>query len=157
MKILPKFLVGTLGLMTIVGSLFPSSALAQTIYSRTLTLSTEGQSDAVMKVSNTDPELVNDAAAFGATALSAGVGAEAVNTGIEFIFAGADPQSVTDTMVAIGGLNFPDEMTTYQLAKAVEGFNGIVDEADGQTLKNLQAIPEFRELRSYLGGLRAEK
>jgi len=98
---------------------------------------------------------VDKAASLGATIYIIGVNKKAVNLAIEFVLAGADPQSVGDLMLAINGLLPKDQsadMTKFD--QALESYNKIVDLADEDTLQSLENNPTFVAIGKLLQEMR---
>jgi hypothetical protein len=98
---------------------------------------------------------VDKAASLGATIYIIGVNKKAVNLAIEFVLAGADPQSVGDLMLAMNGLLPKDQsadMTKFD--QALESYNKIVDLADEDTLQSLENNPTFVAIGKLLQEMR---
>ncbi|MFM7578457.1 MAG: hypothetical protein ACKO5Q_16160, partial [Microcystaceae cyanobacterium] len=74
----------------------------------------------------------------------------AAQTGINLTLAGADPESVANLMLAMGGMVTKDSVDLTRLALAINAFNSIVQKADLDTLKALQDVPEFTDIRTFL-------
>jgi len=100
-------------------------------------------------------ERVNRAASLATIIYVAGVNKQAVNLAIEFILAGADPNSVGNLMLAIHGLlpkNQSADITKFN--QALESYNKIIDLADEETLKSLENNPTFVTIGQLLKEMR---
>jgi hypothetical protein len=98
---------------------------------------------------------VDKAASLGATIYIIGVNKKAVNLAIEFVLAGADPQSVGDLMLAMNGLLPKDQSADMsKFDQALESYNKIVDLADEDTLQSLENNPTFVAIGKLLQEMR---
>ncbi len=98
---------------------------------------------------------VDKAASLGTIIYVAGVNKEAVNTAIEFVLAGADPQSVGDLMLAMNGLLPKNQSTNItKFNQALESYNKIVDLADEETLQSLENNQTFVTIGKLLKEMR---
>ena len=98
---------------------------------------------------------VDKAASLGATIYVIGVNKKAVNSAIEFVLAGADPESVGDLMLAMNGLlpkNQSANITKFN--QALESYNKIIDLADEETLQSLENNPTFVTIGQLLKEMR---
>lgn len=98
---------------------------------------------------------VDKAASLGATIYVIGVNKKAVNSAIEFVLAGADPESVGDLMLAMNGLlpkNQSANITKFN--QALESYNKIIDLADEDTLQSLENNPTFVAIGKLLQEMR---
>jgi len=98
---------------------------------------------------------VDSAASLGTIIYLMGVNKQAVNSAIEFVLAGADPNSVGNLMLAIYGLlpkNQSANITKFD--QALESYNKIIDLADEETLKSLENNPTFMTIGQLLKEMR---
>ena len=98
---------------------------------------------------------VDKAASLGTIIYAAGVNKEAVNSAIEFVLAGADPESVGDLMLAMNGLlpkNQSANITKFN--QALESYNKIIDLADEDTLQSLENNSAFVTIGQLLKEMR---
>jgi hypothetical protein len=98
---------------------------------------------------------VDKAASLGTTIYVAGVNKEAVNSAIEFVLAGADPESVGNLMLSMNGLlpkNQSANITKFN--QALESYNKIIDLADEDTLQSLENNPTFVTIGQLLKEMR---
>jgi len=116
---------------------------------RTLTLQKPGESPKQLSINGRQNQ-VNSASVVGAVSLDGGVTIDAVQTGINLTLAGADPRSVVNLLLAMGGMVQNNQVDLTRLALAIDAFNEIVQKADLETLKALQDIPEFIDFRTFL-------
>jgi len=101
------------------------------------------------------PNRVHSAASLATIIYVAGVNKESVNSAIEFILAGGDPESVGNLMLAIHGLlpkNQSANITKFD--QALESYNKIIDLADEETLKSLENNPTFVTIGQLLKEMR---
>lgn len=153
---MPKFfkLLLPLGLAAFCLNLSPLPSQAQTgQVNNTLTLEKPGTETKEFSVNGT-PERANPAAVVGAITLGAGVELDAAQIGINLTLAGADPESVANLLLAMAGMVNENQVDPTRLALAINAFNSIVDKADANTLKSLQELPEFTDIRTFLVELR---
>lgn len=115
----------------------------------TLTLQKQGEAPKQLSINGTK-DRVNPASVVGAISLGAGVTIDAAQTGINLTLAGADPESVANLMLAMGGIVTNNQVDLTRLALAINAFNSIVQKADLDTLKALQDVPEFTDIRTFL-------
>jgi hypothetical protein len=98
---------------------------------------------------------VDKAASLGAIIYVAGVNKQAVNLAIEFILAGADPESVGSLMLAVHGLLPKDQSADItKFDQALESYNKIVDLADEETLQSLENNSNFMNMGKLLKEMR---
>jgi hypothetical protein len=100
-------------------------------------------------------ERVDRAASLATIIYVAGVNKEAVNSAIEFVLAGADPESVGNLMLSMNGLlpkNQSANITKFN--QALESYNKIIDLADEETLKSLENNPTFVTIGQLLKEMR---
>ena len=98
---------------------------------------------------------VDKAASLGTIIYVAGVNKQAVNLAIEFILAGADPESVGSLMLAVHGLLPKDQSADItKFDQALESYNKIIDLADEETLKSLENNPTFVTIGQLLKEMR---
>jgi hypothetical protein len=84
-----------------------------------------------------------------------GVNKQAVNSAIEFVLAGADPESVGNLMLAIHGLLPKDQSANItKFDQALESYNKIIDLADEDTLQSLENNPTFVTIGQLLKEMR---
>ena len=122
---------------------------------RKLSVQEAGQTGAQEFSINGTEDRVNPAAVVGATTLSAGISLESSQLGMNMTLAGADPESVTDLMLALTGMVSSDnKVDPTRLALAINAFNSIVTKADLETLNALNELPEFTDIRNLLAELR---
>lgn len=98
---------------------------------------------------------VDKAASLGTTVYIAGVNKEAVNSAIEFVLAGADPESVGNLMLSMNGLlpkNQSANITKFN--QALESYNKIIDLADEDTLQSLENNSAFVTIGQLLKEMR---
>jgi hypothetical protein len=101
------------------------------------------------------PNRVHSAASLATIIYVAGVNKESVNSAIEFVLAGADPNSVGNLMLAIHGLlpkNQSANITKFN--QALESYNKIIDLADEETLKSLENNSAFVTIGQLLKEMR---
>jgi len=147
----------SLCLVPLTVNIFASPSQAQTNsggqVTNTLTLEKEGKEPTEFSINGTENR-VNPAAIVGAITLSAGVDIDAAQTGINLSLAGADPESVANLLLALGGVAANNQVDPTRLALAINAFNSIVDKADSATLAALKELPEFIDIRTFLAELR---
>jgi hypothetical protein len=119
----------------------------------TLTFEEPGKDPVEFSVNGT-PDRVNPASIVGAISLGAGVDIDASQTAINLVLAGADPDAVANLMLSMGGMVSNNVVDPTRLAIAIGSFNTIVDKADLTTLKALQEVPEFGDIRTFLAEVR---
>lgn len=119
----------------------------------TLTFEEPGKDPVEFSVNGT-PDRVNSASIVGAISLGAGVDIDASQTAINLVLAGADPDAVANLMLSMGGMIQNNVVDPTRLAIAIWSFNTIVDKADLTTLKALQEVPEFGDIRTFLAEVR---
>jgi hypothetical protein len=149
-------LVFSLGLITSLLAVLGLKAQAQndSQVTNTLTYEKKGQKPTQLSVNGT-LERVNSASVVGAISLGGGVELDAVQTAINLTLAGADPETVSNLMLAMGGMvSGGNQVDPTRLALAINAFNSMIDKADADTLNALQEIPEFMEIRTFLSELR---
>ena len=98
---------------------------------------------------------VDSAASLGTIIYLIGVDKQAVNAAIEFVLAGADPNSVGNLMLAIHGLlpkNQSANITKFD--QALESYNKIIDLADEDTLRSLENNSAFVTIGQLLKEMR---
>lgn len=149
-------LVCSLGLITALITVSGLKAQAQndSQVSNTLSYEKKGQKPTQLSVNGT-VERVNSASVVGAISLSGGVELDAVQTAINLTLAGANPDAVSNLMLAMGGMvSGGNQVDPTRLALAINAFNSIIDKADADTLNALQELPEFTDIRAFLAELR---
>ncbi|MEB3189114.1 MAG: hypothetical protein VKL42_02060 [Snowella sp.] len=149
-------LVCSLGLITALITVSGLKAQAQndSQVSNTLSYEKKGQKPTQLSVSGT-VERVNSASVVGAISLGGGVELDAVQTAINLTLAGANPDAVSNLMLAMGGMvSGGNQVDPTRLALAINAFNSIIDKADADTLNALQELPEFTDIRAFLVELR---
>ena len=100
-------------------------------------------------------ERVKSAASLATIIYVAGVNKEAVNSAIEFVLAGADPESVGNLMLSMNGLLPKDQSANItKFNQALESYNKIIDLADEETLKSLENNPTFVTIGQLLKEMR---
>ena len=98
---------------------------------------------------------VDKAASVGTIIYVAGVNKEAVGSAIEFVLAGADPESVGNLMLSMNGLLPKDQSANItKFNQALESYNKIIDLADEETLKSLENNPTFVTIGQLLKEMR---
>ena len=98
---------------------------------------------------------VDKAASVGTIIYVAGVNKEAVGSAIEFVLAGADPNSVGNLMLNMNGLLPKDQSANItKFNQALESYNKIIDLADEETLKSLENNPTFVTIGQLLKEMR---
>jgi hypothetical protein len=98
---------------------------------------------------------VDSAASLATIIYIIGVNKQAVNSAIEFVLAGADPESVGNLMLAIHGLlpkNQSANITKFD--QALESYNKIIDLADEDTLQSLENNSAFVTIGQLLKEMR---
>ena len=98
---------------------------------------------------------VDSAASLGTIIYLMGVNKQAVNSAIEFVLAGADPNSVGNLMLAIYGLlpkNQSANITKFD--QALESYNKIIDLADEETINALENNSNFVNIGNLLKEMR---
>jgi len=100
------------------------------------------------------PERVNPASVTGAIVIGAGVEIDPAQLGINMVLAGADSQAVAEMLLALSGVAADGKVDATRLALAIRAFNAVVQKADLESLKALQEIPEFGDIRTYLDGVK---
>jgi hypothetical protein len=160
MKRLPLFLL-SIGFVPLAINFFVPSSQAQTTkdeqVNKTIQFTSEGKEPVEFNVNGTI-DRVNPAAVVGAISLGGGVELDPAQTGINFALAGADPESVSNLMLALAGMiSGGNEVDPTRYALAINAFNTIVDKADLNTLTALKEIPEFTDIRTLLADLRNNK
>ena len=149
-------LVFSLGLITALVTVSGLKAQAQndSQVSNTLSYEKKGQKPTQLSVNGT-VERVNSASVVGAISLGGGVELDAVQTAINLTLAGANPDAVSNLMLAMGGMvSGGNQVDPTRLALAINAFNSIIDKADADTLNALQELPEFTDIRAFLAELR---
>ncbi len=132
-----------------VATVIPAQAQDDQQITNTLILKKQGEEPKQLSINGT-ADRVNPASVVGAISLGAGVTIDAAQTGINLTLAGADPESVANLMLAMGGMVMNNEVDVTRLALAINAFNSIVQKADLDTLKALQDVPEFTDIRTFL-------
>jgi hypothetical protein len=117
-----------------------------------------------LKKTNQEPDIfiitgpkqrVDKAASVGTIIYVAGVNKEAVNSAIEFVLAGADPESVGNLMLSMNGLLPKDQSANItKFNQALESYNKIIDLADEETLQSLENNPTFVTIGQLLKEMR---
>ena len=98
---------------------------------------------------------VDSAASLATIIYIIGVNKQAVNSAIEFVLAGADPESVGNLMLAINGLLPKDQSANItKFDQALESYNKIIDLADEDTLQSLENNPTFVTIGQLLKEMR---
>ena len=98
---------------------------------------------------------VDKAASVGTIIYVAGVNKEGVGSAIEFVLAGADPESVGNLMLSMNGLLLKDQSANItKFNQALESYNKIIDLADEETLKSLENNPTFVTIGQLLKEMR---
>ncbi|MFM7383191.1 MAG: hypothetical protein ACKO1W_09115 [Microcystaceae cyanobacterium] len=132
-----------------IATVMPAQAQDAPQVTNTLILEKPGEPPAQLSINGTE-DRVNPASVVGAISLGAGVTIDAAQTGINLTLAGADPESVANLMLAMGGMVTKDSVDLTRLALSINAFNSIVQKADLDTLKALQDVPEFTDIRTFL-------
>ena len=132
-----------------VATVIPAQAQDDQQITNTLILKKQGEEPKQLSINGT-ADRVNPASVVGAISLGAGVTIDAAQTGINLTLAGADPESVANLMLAMGGMVMNNEVDVTRLALAINAFNSIVQKADLNTLQALQELPEFTDIRTFL-------
>ncbi len=156
-QLLPVLSVVSLTLVGLGTYSLPSQAQAsnEAQVGRKLSVQEAGQTSAQEFSINGTEDKVNPAAVVGAVTLSSGVSMDTSQLGMNMALAGADPESVTNLLLALTGMVSSDnQVDPTRLALAINAFNSIVSKSDLATLNALNELPEFTEIRNLLVELR---
>jgi hypothetical protein len=162
LKILPILVYISVLIPVICSAQSPSTTKTETLdkievsepIKRQLSLQKPNQEADIFIISG-PKQRVDKAASVGTIIYVAGVNKEAVGSAIEFVLAGADPNSVGNLMLAIHGLlpkNQSANITKFD--QALESYNKIIDLADEETLKSLENNPTFVTIGQLLKEMR---
>lgn len=114
-----------------------------------LTFSREGEEVGELSIGEV-AELTDFAAIVAAISFAGGLDLNQVQTAIDMVIAGADPESVTFLMLALKEILDNDEADPAMLAFAIDTFNQIINDADLGTITELQNISGFMAIRNAL-------
>jgi hypothetical protein len=162
LKILPILVYISLLIPVICSAQSPSTSKTETLdkisvsepIKRQLSLQKPNREPDVFVIAG-PKERVKRAASLATIIYVAGVNKQAVNSAIEFVLAGADPNSVGNLMLAIHGLlpkNQSANITKFN--QALESYNKIIDLADEETLKSLENNQTFVTIGQLLKEMR---
>ncbi|MEB3123430.1 MAG: hypothetical protein VKL41_19675 [Snowella sp.] len=162
LKILPILVYISVLIPVICSAQFPSTSKTETsdkmevseTIKRQLSLQKPNQEADIFIISG-PKQRVDKAASIGTIIYVAGVNKEAVNSAIEFVLAGADPESVGNLMLSTNGLlpkNQSANITKFN--QALESYNKIIDLADEATLQSLENNPNFVAIGQLLKEMR---